>query len=287
VLTPATPGWPEPLVEIPTHPDDVAPRWAEHVQGVTSTDGCWFVTQEDGLWRFPMDRDLAEMPDDAPGVRQASLPEPGVEHLGDAAAHESLVYVAMEGTDPARVGVFDTALRFLGSAPLGPQATSGPWCAVNPLDGLLYSSSFRTDHLCAYERSTRTRHGSPGFVLQQVRDVPLSTADGGMLTLERVQGGAFSPRGHLYLTSDAPHGGLLGVDVVTGRREMHVVIPFEPGWPQQQVIEGLEVLDLADGRIPWMNGQVHVLVFDANHRRRDYVWFRHFAVGAESDRQHV
>jgi hypothetical protein len=31
---------------------------------------------------------------------------------------------------------------------------------------------------------------------------------------------------------------------------MHVVIPYEHGWPERQVIEGLTVIDLDDVRCP-------------------------------------
>jgi hypothetical protein len=37
------------------------------------------------------------------------------------------------------------------------------------------------------------------------------------------------------------------------------------------VIEGLTVIDLDDGPVPWMSGQVHVRVFDAEDERDDYV----------------
>jgi hypothetical protein len=62
------------------------------------------------------------------------------------------------------------------------------------------------------------------------------------------------PRNHFYLACDTKDGGLLGFDVTTGRCQMHVVTPFEPGWPERRVIEGLTVLDLDDGPVPRMRG---------------------------------
>jgi hypothetical protein len=281
--------WPAPLAEIASHPGDIAPSWSEHIQGVANAPGHWFISQADRLWRFPMDLDLTAADVDAPGVRSAGIPETGIDHLGDCDYHDGLFYVAMEGTGPGRTGVFDRDLRFLASAPVDRQGASHPWCAVSPADGLLYSSTFDTDHLCAYRRSLGVDKSGRvvGLELEHVRDLPLRGGDGKPLSLERVQGGAFSPRNHLYLACDTRGGGLLGFDVTTGRCHMHVVIPFEPGWPERQVIEGLAVIDLDDGPVPWMSGQVHVLVFDAEDKRDDYVWLRHFAVRTATDRHRV
>jgi hypothetical protein len=281
--------WPAPLAENPSHPRDIAPPWSEHVQGVTNARGQWFISQTDRLWRFPLDLDLAEAGVDAPGVRSGGIPEAGIEHFGDCDYHDGLLYVAMEGTDPARTGTFDRDLGFVASAPVDHQGTSHPWCAVSPADGLLYSSTFDTDRLCVYRRSLDVDESGrvTGLELEHVRDVPLRGEGGEPLSLQRVQGGAFSPRNHLYLACDTRNGGLRGFDVTTGRCQMHVEIRFESGWPEQEVIEGLTVLDLDDGRVPRMSGQVHVLVFDAEHQRDDYVWLRHFAARTATDRYRV
>jgi hypothetical protein len=156
-----------------------------------------------------------------------------------------------------------------------------------PMD--LYSSTFDTDRLCVYRRSLDVDESGrvTGLELEHVRDVPLRGEGGEPLSLQRVQGGAFSPRNHLYLACDTRNGGLRGFDVTTGRCQMHVEIRFESGWPEQEVIEGLTVLDLDDGRVPRMSGQVHVLVFDAEHQRDDYVWLRHFAARTATDRYRV
>ncbi len=273
--------WPRKLVELDPHPSDVAPPWAEHIQGIAAGPGVWFVTQDDRVWRFPMDRDLAELDRAHPDVLTASIPEPGVNHLGDCDFSHGLLHVAMEGTTPARVGVFDGDLAYRGSAALPEQGDSCPWCAVNPADGLVYSSRFDTDHLSVY-RPRWSRTGDEAFDLEHVRDVPLVSEDGARLSLDRVQGGAFSPVGHLYLTGDTADGGLFGIDTSSGQRVIHVVIPYEPGWPEHQVIEGVTVLDLSDGRVPWMRGQLHALVFNADEHRPDLVWLRHFEARVSS-----
>jgi hypothetical protein len=174
----------------------------------------------------------------------------------------------------ARVGRFDLDLRFQGSAPLPAQGPSCPWCAIDPRSGLLYLSPFDSDHLSVYQEARgEDRHG-----FQHLRDVPLLTEDGASLTLKRVQGGAFSSQGHLYLTSDCRNGGISGFDVATGRRRLHVPIPFEPGWPDNEVIEGLAFADLDTADVPWLAGVLHVLVLSIRPGGTDRVWLRHYDV---------
>jgi hypothetical protein len=278
---PTADTWPRELVELGAHPSDVAPPWAEHVQGVTHGPGVLFVTQADGVWRFPLESDLSALDADHPSVRHVPIPEPGIDHLGDCDWYDGFLYVGVEGPALAGVSVFDRDLRYLGSAPLD-QGDSAPWCAISLADGSLYSSPFDTDRLCIYGR--RGSPQSSTFALERVGEVPLLGEDGEQLRLRRMQGGAFSPLGHLYLTDDTPQGGIVGIDVATGQRRLHVAIPYEPGWPEHEVIEGLAVVDLGDGRIPWLEGQVHVLVFNADRDRPDLVWLRHFDAGPDRER---
>jgi hypothetical protein len=262
--------WPGELVALETDPDAAAPSWAEHIQGVSFAPGCWFVSQPDTLWRFALDADGTDGTD-APDVT-TGIPEPGIDHLGDCDVHEGLLHVAMEGTTPARIGVFDLDLRYRSSAAVPPQGASCPWCAVNPQDGLLYSSPFDTDHLCAYALD----HATDGFELRHVRDVPLLTDDGRPLMLERVQGGAFTRSGQLYLASDRTTGGIHGIDVPTGRRMVHQPIPFDPDGPDNEVIEGLAVTDQLTTVVPWLPGLLHVLVLAIADDGPDRIWLRHY-----------
>jgi hypothetical protein len=271
--------WPGTLVALVAHPDDVAPVWAEHAQGVTCADGCWFITQADRIWRFPVDLDLAHAGDAHPAVSSAGIPEPDIDHLGDCDVHHGALYVAMEGGPLARVGLFDLDLGFRGSAPLAAQGASCPWCALDPRTGLLYSSPFDTDHLSVY----RVVRGGGSLGFRHVRDVPLLTDDGSSLTLERVQGGAFSRQGHLYLTSDRRDGGISGIDVDSGRRRLHVRIPFEPEWPDNEVIEGLALVDLDEAGPPWLRGTLHVLVLSISPEASDTIWLRHYDTADGSD----
>jgi hypothetical protein len=261
--------WPRSLDEPTTHPRDVAPEWAQHMQGVALTEDWWFITQEDRLWRLPTGGDLADTAGDS--VRRAGIPCAGIEHLGDCDFRDGRLYVAMEGTNPARMGVFDTDLEFIGSAAAGDQGSSNPWCAVDPLTGLLYSSPFDTDHLVTYEVSVERDRVD----LRPSQPVPLRTADGAALELERVQGGAFTPSGQLYLTVDSGETAIVGVDVDTGRQMLHHRIEREPGWPDHHVVEGLAYGALDGRSADRMGGQIHVLVLIGGGQP-DYLWFRHY-----------
>jgi hypothetical protein len=99
-----------------------------------------------------------------------------------------------------------------------------------------------------------------------------------------VQGGAFSSQGHLYLTSDCRSGGISGIDVATGRRRLHFTIPFEPEWPDNEVIEGLTFADVDTSGVPWLAGTLHVLVLSIRPGETDRVWLRHYDVADDRDR---
>jgi hypothetical protein len=273
-------SWPGTLVALESHPSDVGPSWAEHAQGVAHAQGCWFITQADRMWRFPVDLDLAHASHTHPAVSGTGIPEPDIEHLGDCDVHRGALYVAMEGGRVARIGLFDLDLRFQCSAPLAAQGSSCPWCAVDPRTGLVYSSPFDTDRVSVY----RVVRGGARVGFQHLRDVPLLTDDGAPLTLERVQGGAFSRQGHLYLSSDCRDGGISGIDIDSGRRRLHVTIPFDPGWPDNEVIEGLTLVDLDKAGVPWLGGKLHVLVLSIRPEASDRIWLRHYDV-SESDGQ--
>jgi hypothetical protein len=262
--------WPRSLEEESTEPRDVAPDWAVHVQGVALADDWWFITQEDRLWRLPVDGELSDAADEA--VLSVGIPGGGIDHLGDCDQRDGRVYVAMEGTSPARMGVFDTELECIGSAAALDQGSSNPWCAIDPLTGLLYSSPFDTDHLVAYELSV----DRDGLDLRSSHMVPLRAADGGALELERVQGGSFTPSGQLYVTLDSRDSAIVGVDVDTGREMLRHRIEREPGWPDYHVVEGVAYGSLGGRSSTGMGGRLHVLVFDGEWEQPDYLWFRHY-----------
>jgi hypothetical protein len=96
--------------------------------------------------------------------------------------------VPLEGAAPA-IGVFDTDLNYITHAPL-PNALDATWCAINPVDGYLYTSSFRTGVV----RKHRMSWTGSSLALTEVASIALRDSAGKPLTLQHVQGGAFSAR---------------------------------------------------------------------------------------------
>jgi hypothetical protein len=143
---------------------------------------------------------------------------------------------------------------------------------VDPSTGQLYSSPFDTDHLVAYDLCT----DGDGIEVRSPRRIQLRDAHGAPLRLERVQGGAFTPSGRLYLTSDTMDGGIVGVDVDTGRRMLHHHVDRQPKWPDYHILEGIAYATLDDGADVPIDTQVHVLVFTGAWEQPDYLWFRHY-----------
>jgi hypothetical protein len=123
--------------------------------------------------------------------------------------------------------------------------------------------------------------------------------------LQRVQGGAFSPRGILYLSSEGysvPDGrlsitfgndmpnGLLGFDANTGRLLESVPVEFTPGrtcvyvalfvdecFDSGDELEGLDFLDVStlSNAPAGITGQLH-LIMGHNSLGDDAIWFKHF-----------
>jgi hypothetical protein len=91
-----------------------------------------------------------------------------------------------------------------------------------------------------------------------------------------VQGGTFTPQGRLYLTLDCQDGGILGVDIDTGRQGLWQRIEREPGWPLRHVVEGVAYGSLDGRSAEAAEGQLHVLVFDGERNEPNYVWLRHY-----------
>ncbi|MEV6319114.1 hypothetical protein [Streptomyces sp. NPDC051776] len=173
--------------------------YSEELQGITAGTEYWYIANNsddssEGIWRVTHDF----------GRRTLMIMNPARDHhLGDIGFDfaRNRIYAALE---PAKV--WETAVGGAQAAtvrivPLGgngprPQGDSMPWCAVNPRDGLLYSSAFG-DSGQSIPQMTQVHAYDPADGFRLVRTVALPHA------IRRVQGGAFSPLGRLYVSSDA------------------------------------------------------------------------------------
>lgn len=262
------------------------------------------------VWRFPLAYDFSSDPGGGCGndrecwgkhlVMAKWLPElfneglpSGYDHLGDAdwyerplqwksgdpttAALEQLypfsggrLFVPLEGSGkPPIVVALDDNLNLRGYATLNPQ-THGGWVAVNPTDGLIYSSNDNPSMLFVYR---------PVFVNGNLTDLQLVTTrilSPSDYTGRWAQGGAFSPSGKLYLTYDLGGGkgwlDILEVDTNFGSGPVYRVgridISMNVYWGE---IQGLTVTDRPSGAHSSIRGQVHVAYLDQDANDDD--WF--------------
>jgi hypothetical protein len=173
--------------------------WTDECQGITFGDGHFYFSCNDSA---------------KPGARRAiyryvgggnaetvlDLRKKYGNHLGDVDFANGKLFCAME--EPQGVLVVEAASGTvvgywklkseLGDGP-PPQGDSMPWCAVNPWNKLLYSSEFGSDKpietVYAYDPAN-------GFKNKKKADLHLAQPT------RKVQGGCFSPNGHLYLATD-------------------------------------------------------------------------------------
>jgi len=117
-------------------------------------------------------------------------------HAGDVDFHQGRLYVALE--EPAMILVLNEALdtvleykKLQGAKPgTPPPSDHNPWCAVNPWNGLLYSSEFDAASRCfAFDPQRDYQHVPE-------RDIVFRGAD-----VKGAQGGKFDGNGHLLMTS--------------------------------------------------------------------------------------
>jgi hypothetical protein len=263
------------------HPRNATPGWGESVQGVTHDDAHWYLTQAKTLWRVPRGRDLAA--DVAADMLRVGIPDEirdqGGNHFGDLDFYEGRLYVPLEGAARAQLVVFEApslAYRPFFTASLA-QGDSAPWCAIDPRSGLLFSSRFDLDEngLFVYKVDVDPDNGVEATLLGRF---PLFDEGGFPMQLQRVQGGVFSERGHLYLVSDTGVG-ILGFDMCTGQVTHGLRVDYQHerrvGFTYQE-LEGITLWDLDDGSAPGIRGQLHVLVLENAPLGEDLIFFKHY-----------
>jgi len=280
-------AWPKRLISLDDHPSDRSVRWGQKLQGVTHDDKRWYISQKEHLLRVPVEADLNEnrpfdwsIPD--------YLVDRGAAHVGAIDHHAGKIYVPLEGTTPATLLVLDAAtFAVVGEAPLTPQGQEAPWCAVHPRTGLVYSSAFY-DEPAAIVVHVYEPIWSGGRMVRcdPVGQLHLRTRGGGeLIHLNRIQGGTFSPQGHLYLVADKRDLGLHGFDSATGCLMFNQAVDYRPGLPYCEELQGLTIWDLDDGRAPLIRGQLHLMMLDQDPVG-DEVYFKHYGVDAE-DRDRI
>lgn len=195
--------------------------WTAACQGVATDRTGWYFTSNDdgfpGVYRLSNTMSVLD---------KRSIPRSTAGHVGDVDYYGGRVYVALE--NPTKIAVFDRVLN-----PQSTHAVSTPdghfsWCAVNPWNGVLYTSAWNNaTALYAFDRNTGARRTQDDIALNGVVD--------------RVQGGAFSPNGRIYLASDDKSGkaGIHAFGLPMGRWLGFVAIEIHQGFPKYEETEGI------------------------------------------------
>lgn len=125
-----------------------------------------------------------------------TLPKFG--HVGDPECYKGTIYLPMQnphGFLTMNTNLDASSVKWYPTPKIG---DSHPWCAINPLNGKLYTSSFLGEDLNKSEYKLTLYAYNPDTCKREPDyDIHLKTAT------VRVQGGCFSPNGTLFLTSDA------------------------------------------------------------------------------------
>ncbi|MCB9689317.1 MAG: hypothetical protein H6738_09680 [Alphaproteobacteria bacterium] len=285
----------------PQSPVDV-PRELEHsrvieMQGVATSSTHWYFAHNDSpqLVRIPLTSSLTTHGTwDAAAVAgmPSVLASQGYDHFGDPDEHGGFIYVPVEKrskTLPGVIAQFDLSMNFRGYATLSDN--DAPWVAVDPTTGLLYTSSGGCD-VQTVQVYTMSFDASGTLVGLAYTDERTLWDRGGVPVepLNRVQGGAFSDRGNLYLSVDGRFGdtcpvgiaGVFGFEAQTLHKEVYFDVPYDPGNGEE--LEGLDIRDLTNAGAPGIGGPLHLVMLDNDEWYQgtgtDDLYLKHYLAAA-------
>jgi|GEM_PF-1250465 len=287
------------------YPSNSTLDWSYIIQGVTHDDASWYLTSQYGIHKIPVDHDLNDHSAGDPGAswwyRSAPIPDvlyqgaSGYDHLGQPAYAGDYVYAPLEhsthGAAPIVVA-YDTDLNTVSWATLVPSGPTNeaPWVAINPVDGLLYTSNFQISPSNPIRTFKITwlmdTSGKRTLELDPVGTFVLRDEAGAPLTIDAIGGGAFSSKGHLWLSSDAS-GAVYGFDP-TGHRRKSFGVDYT-GYGSRQELEGLTIWDLDDGRAPNVWGELHLVMSkrDVSSFHFNSVYFKHYELTDPRDKTKI
>ena len=258
-------------------------NWTMDYQGISTDGESWFAVNANNnkptpcIYKFNLTFSAQE---------KITVSPFGSDHIGPPNCFNGKIYVPVEGDKEARVWTLDTDLKTLDIAPLGggekpPQDNSMPWCAINPLNGLLYSSKFGKPPIWEEDPSgiggrmvdldpvTEVHCYDPAKNFAYKKSLTLTGK-----SIHKVQGGCFSTNGHLYLTSDATHE-IHGFSVLNGYYFGGFHVPSD--WYGGEEMEGIAMGNYNcpdDGSFC----PIHVLVLDNDWPQNSDIYFKHVGV---------
>lgn len=297
------------------HPDDFSDNWTDNLNGVTHSGEHWFFTQEKRLLKFYVTTNLETGRQNAVAHRgiPGELRVHGYDHFGDPdyldLDGQGYIFVPVEGgnfgrDEQPRLAVFrdDDELAYVGAAPLVSQTESrgtarAGWCAISPVDRTLYSSHNLIDRDAPVFRYAVAfdRLRDDVVSIEAVDDFVLRRPSGEVVEIPRyLQGGCFSPRGHLYLANgkiddNEQEGGIRVFDMrgVLIVRSSTYRRPFLYQYDSRflgaaEEPEGLTHWDLdtlpPDRQAPGAAGQLHAILLDNDPLSTDEFYLKHYRI---------
>lgn len=213
-----------------SYPGDAETPWSNNLQGITSGDGCWYLTQSEGrvgvwldraIWHIPIEHDLSESIPES-DLLKVDLPAELASylHIGDPAYARGFLFVPLEDDFDKRlkpdmrprIAAFSAGLEYIGSAVLEGQLMAG-WCAIDPVDAVLYTSEpfIQMNHDDFQYGPIRRYHvdwdalessGSARLRLRPVQEHFMVANDVGVpMQVAWMQGGTFTGDGKLVLVN--------------------------------------------------------------------------------------
>ena len=298
--------WPADYEYTGDNPRALERAWTSNIQGVTNDGTNWYFTQEKFLWKFPTGL-LGDHHGDYGGYA-LSIPTElfplGYNHFGDLdywvdPHYGGFLFVPFEcwGASPpldGRIALYKTSSSgwkptYIGSTTLTRPPKIAPntaWCAVNPLNGLLYTSDGDTvNFLYVYKINL-----IPNAVMTDIVGLELKYVGNFKLgvSISAISGGVFSKNGHLYLVSDkgfsgvpendhahdndeVKNSGIFAFDMITGRLMKRMVVEYIPEGIDSEELEGITLWDMT-------TGQIHLIMCDNDAEQADDLYFKHWRV---------
>ncbi len=307
------------------YPNDRQNGWSDKIQGVGHDDNNWFFTQKERLWKFPISHDLnkyVELSNLPSGVMSVKIPKElsnqGYNHFGDLVAYKGFLFIPIEAENDAvrKVGgkvpivkdhisqpkngnnpliaVFKASdLTYVGSGALPAQTKAG-WCAINPQNGLLYTSENNLSYenkLLSYKIDLQSLIENKNW-LSYSGTKELLDENGNIITIKGyMQGGEFSDDGnYLFIINGKGHdfdpkdGGIWVFNFRDGKKELKsstsgvFKYEFKPSWGRFQEPEGLTYWNLDNQNAPGIKGKLHAILLNSDATSRDEFWFKHYDI---------
>ena len=311
------------------YPSDREPGWSEELNGVSHDDDFWYFTQKKVIWKFPVTHDLNNSCKNENVSARIYRCHYGQScnctkdyHLGDIECFNGYLFIPIASDGDPYIAVFATsnikervAMQRMRDANSNAFSNIG-WCAINPQDGLLYTSSGglnKNSPILVYSINWNAiKERRSNFLTLYTKIFIVDEESDDFITRDWMQGGCFDKEGHLFLTNGAPTNGPTKFDLgdrnVTGtynhaNKKGGITVyeiprlSYNPnGFTRVKVLarsnqshnfrfqfngyrnepEGITYWNLDGKGVPGISGQLHVIMLDNNGSGDDDLYFKHF-----------